>query len=85
MRRERQVLGLGIDARRTKAFFDYARASDQKLILLAPFAPLPVASYAFDGTLRTDHVGVWASERVNLWSGRLTAELGLRRAGAKWA
>lgn len=67
----------GWEARRYDATFDYAKRLDPDLVVLAPFAPPRVLEHRFDGTLRGDHLGVWASDRVS-WRDRLIAELGAR-------
>lgn len=72
----RNALGLGWEGRRYDADLDYAKELDPDLVILAPFAPPRAMAHRFDGSLRGEHGGVWASDRISL--DRLTAELGLR-------
>jgi hypothetical protein len=72
----RQTLQGGWEARRYDAFFDYAKDLDS-LIILAPFSPPRLTEHEFKGSLRGDHFGLWASDRISLFD-RLTAELGVR-------
>jgi outer membrane receptor protein involved in Fe transport len=66
----------GWEARRYDAFFDYAKDLDA-VIILAPFAPPRATVHQLEGTLRGEHFGAWASDRLT-WRDRLTAELGVR-------
>ncbi|HEV8581648.1 MAG TPA: TonB-dependent receptor [Thermoanaerobaculia bacterium] len=66
----------GWEARHYDAFFDYGKALEPELVIAAPFAPPRLTVHAFEGTLRGDHVGLWASDLIS-WR-ELTAELGLR-------
>lgn len=72
----RHALGLGWEGRRYDADLDYAKELDPDLVILAPFAPPRAMAHRFDGSLRGEHGGVWASDHISL--DRLTAELGLR-------
>jgi outer membrane receptor protein involved in Fe transport len=92
-RRDLEVLGLaqswslqlatghlarwGAEGRRYDAFFDYAKRLEPAFVILAPSVPPRPTEHAFAGSLRSDHLGVWASDR---WSafGHLTAEAGAR-------
>ncbi len=71
----RHVLLAGWEMRRYEAFFDYAKALDS-VIILAPFAPPRPTEHELEGSLRSEHLGMWASDRVS-WRD-WTAELGLR-------
>jgi hypothetical protein len=71
------VLKGGLEARRYDASFDYAKRMEPDLVILAPFAPPRLTEHRFEGSLRGDHLGLWASDLVS-WSDRWTAELGLR-------
>jgi outer membrane receptor protein involved in Fe transport len=73
----RHALTGGIEARRYDAFFDYANDIEPEIVILAPFAPPRLTAHQFTGSLRGDHLGLWASDLVS-WSDRLTAELGVR-------
>jgi hypothetical protein len=46
-------------------------------VILAPFSPPRPDEVAFDGVLRGDHAGAWASDRLQLFD-RLSAEVGVR-------
>jgi hypothetical protein len=72
----RHALTAGWEARRYDAFFDYFKELDSNIIL-APFAPPRLTAHRFEGSLRGEHLGLWASDRVSLLD-RLTAELGAR-------
>ncbi len=72
----RHTLLGGWEARRYDSFFDYAKKLDS-FIVIAPFPPPRVTEHQFRGTVRGEHLGVWASDRFT-WRDRLTAELGLR-------
>lgn len=66
----------GWEARRYDAVFDYAKAIAPEFTVEAPFAPPRLLEHAFAGSLRGDHLGIWASDRLT--RGRATAELGAR-------
>jgi len=66
----------GWEARRYDATFDYAKDLDLDFPVIAPFSTPRRTVHGLRGTLRGDHLGVWASDRVT--SGRLTAEIGGR-------
>lgn len=72
----RHALQLGWEARRYDAFFDYSKALDSEVIA-APFAAPRLTGHGFQGSLRGEHLGLWATDRAS-WRDRLTAELGLR-------
>lgn len=67
----------GWEARRYEAVFDYAKALDQDVVILAPFSAPRLTEHAFEGSLRGEHLALWASDRLSLGD-RLSAELGLR-------
>jgi outer membrane receptor protein involved in Fe transport len=67
----------GFEARRYDAFFDYAKELEPDVVIVAPFSPPRRTEHRFLGSLRGDHLGVWASDRVS-WRDRLTAEVGAR-------
>ncbi|HEY7213205.1 MAG TPA: TonB-dependent receptor [Thermoanaerobaculia bacterium] len=73
----RHALTAGIEARRYDAFFDYANDIEPAFVILAPFAPPRLLAHQFNESLRSEHLGLWASDLVS-WRDRLTAELGLR-------
>lgn len=73
----RHVLMAGAEGRRYDAFFDYANEIEPDLVILAPFAPRRSTLHEFEGSLRGEHLGVWASDLVS-WRDRLTTELGVR-------
>ncbi len=66
----------GWEARRYEATFDYAKDLDLDFPVIAPFSTPRRTVHGLRGTLRGDHLGVWASDRAT--SGRLTAEIGGR-------
>ncbi len=74
---ERHLPGWGVEARRYDAAFDYAKELDPEIEVIAPFSPPRPEEHRFDGALRGEHLGLWASDRVSLRD-RLTAELGVR-------
>jgi outer membrane receptor protein involved in Fe transport len=67
----------GWEVRRYDASFDYAKHIDPEVTILAPFSPTQPTDSAFDGVVRGDHAGAWASDRLQLFE-KLSAELGLR-------
>lgn len=67
----------GWEARRYDAFFDYTKSLAPDFKVVVPFSTPRKLDHQFEGTLRGDHLGVWASDRFSLHE-RLTAELGLR-------
>lgn len=67
----------GFEARRYDAFFDYAKALEPEVVVVAPFSPPRRTEHRFLGSLRGEHLGLWASDRVT-WRERLTAEVGAR-------
>jgi len=67
----------GWEARRYDATFDYLKDLRPELVILSPQVPHPSPITRFDGSLRGDHVGIWAADRFTVLE-RLTAELGLR-------
>jgi hypothetical protein len=73
----RHALTAGWEARRYDAFFDYANGIEPELEILAPFAPRRSPAHRFAGSLRGEHLGLWASDLVS-WSDRWTAEVGAR-------
>ncbi len=73
----RHVLGWGWEGRRYDAFYDYAKALDPDVVVLAPFSTPRLLEHAFAGSLRDEHLGLWVSDRLS-GLGRLTAELGAR-------
>lgn len=72
----RHALMGGWEARRYDAFFDYSKALDS-VVILSPFPPPRPTVHRFAGSLRGEHLGLWASDRVSVRD-RLTAELGAR-------
>lgn len=73
----RHLARFGWEARRYEAELDYAKALEQDLVIVAPFSPPRRTEHAFAGSLRGEHLGLWASDRLSL-GGRATAEVGLR-------
>ena len=73
----RHLARWGGELRRYDAAFDYAKALDPELVILAPFSPPRLTEHAFDGDVEGDHLGVWASDRATLGD-RVTAEAGFR-------
>jgi outer membrane receptor protein involved in Fe transport len=73
----RHLARWGWEARRYDTFFDYAKAIEPEVVIIAPFSPPRPTAHQFEGSLVGDHIGLWASDRVSLLD-RLTAELGLR-------
>ena len=73
----RHALRAGLEARRYNAFFDYSNELEPEIVILAPFASPRSTAHRFDGSLRGEHLGLWASDLVS-WRDRLTAELGVR-------
>jgi outer membrane receptor protein involved in Fe transport len=67
----------GWEARRYDAAFDYAKDLDPEILVVAPFSVPRVLVHRFAGAIESEHVGLWASDRLTLFD-RLTAELGLR-------
>ncbi|HEX2466493.1 MAG TPA: TonB-dependent receptor [Thermoanaerobaculia bacterium] len=75
--RGRNLVRGGFELRRYDALFDYAKHLDREFVILAPFSPPQPDEVQFDDVLTGDHVGAWASDRLQLFD-RLSAELGLR-------
>ncbi|HVS01751.1 MAG TPA: TonB-dependent receptor [Thermoanaerobaculia bacterium] len=73
---QRHLLRSGLEARRYDAELDYRRRLEPELVLVAPFASPRLEEHAFTGTLESEHLAAWVSDRATF--GRLTAELGLR-------
>ena len=73
----RHALTGGAEVRRYNAFFDYSNEIEPELVILAPFASPRSTVHEFAGTLRSQHLGLWASDLFS-WRDRLTAELGVR-------
>jgi outer membrane receptor protein involved in Fe transport len=73
----RHLPSWGWELRRYDAAFDYSKRSEPEFVILAPFSPPRPTDHAFDGVVRGDHAGIWASDRAQVL-GRMTAELGLR-------
>ncbi|HUP43257.1 MAG TPA: TonB-dependent receptor [Thermoanaerobaculia bacterium] len=73
----RHFVRWGWEARRYDAAFDYAKDLEPEFVVIAPFAPPRTTVHRFDRTLESDHLGLWASDRLTL-ADRLTAELGVR-------
>jgi hypothetical protein len=67
----------GWELRRYDAAFDYAKDLEPEFVVIAPFAPPRATVHRFERTLESDHLGLWASDRLTL-ADRLTAELGAR-------
>lgn len=76
-RRGGHSLEWGWEARRYDASFDYLKDLRPEFVILSPEAPHPEPMTRFDGRLRGEHYGVWASDRFTVFE-RLTAELGAR-------
>lgn len=74
---ERHLARWGLEARRYDAFFDYSKSLTPHFVVVVPFSPPRSLDNQFRGTIRSNHVGLWGSDRVSL-SDRLTAELGYR-------
>lgn len=75
----RHAITAGWEARRYDAFFDYSKELDSDIIL-APFAPPRLTEHQFEGPVRGEHLGLWASDRFS-WLDRLprlTLEVGVR-------
>lgn len=73
----RHLARWGWEARRYDARFDYAKDLEPEFPVVAPFSAPRVLVHRFDGTIESEHLGLWASDRLTLFD-RLTAEIGLR-------
>jgi TonB dependent receptor/Carboxypeptidase regulatory-like domain len=72
-----QLARWGFEARRYDVFFAYAKNLQPDIVVLAPFSAPRTLAHDFQGDLRGEHLGIWASDRFTVRD-RLTAELGLR-------